>query len=161
MPCHAARHLRVGRMTITHVCHLSTKLFSNYLRATALLRKDLPRPGGRLSPGFGRAGARLKEQVERHLKEPWAADGVLNHPQAALRRDRGRPGIVGEEIHIVVGCVEIGLVEDIECVRLETQPEALLDGKLLGQAYIEALLERTSEHVSARAPVQGLVDIAP
>src|SRR5208283_5591211 len=85
---------------------------------------------------------------------------MLNHSQAALWRVRRRTGEVGKERHVVIRRVERGMVEDIKRVSFKAKPEALLDGKLLGQAHIEAHLEGPAEHISARTPVERLVKIA-
>ena len=90
--------------------------------------------------------------MQAQLQEPRASNSVLNYPQAAYWRDRRRTLVIGEEIDVVVGRVEIGMVEHIEGIGFKAQAEALLDGELLGQAHIEAHLERTAEQVPARSP---------
>lgn len=97
----------------------------------------------------------LKHQVHAQLQETRAAYRVLNQAQAALRRNRCRAFVIGEERHVVVGGIEIGVVEDIERIRFEPQMEALFDLELLGQVHVETHLERASENVTAGASEQG------
>src|SRR5580658_5970262 len=85
---------------------------------------------------------------------------MLNHAQAARGRDGRRTLEVGEKVHVVVRCVEIWMVEHVERVELKTQAEAILDGELLSQAHIEAHLERPSENIAARVPVERLELVA-
>lgn len=61
----------------------------------------------------------LERQVQAQLQEPRAPDCMLDHSQAALRRNRRWPGKVREEIHIVVGRIERGMIEDVERVCLK------------------------------------------
>ena len=78
--------------------------------------------------------------MQAQLEEARAADGVLNLPKAALGRDRRRSLVVGEEVHIVVRRVKIGMVEDIESVRLEAEAEAVLDD---GNSLAKLISKRT------------------
>ena len=76
------------------------------------------------------------------LQEAWAANGVLDHAQAALRGESRRTLKVGEKGNVVVRSVEIGMVENIERVGFKVQTESFLDWELFGQAHVEAHLER-------------------
>src|SRR5580693_6817606 len=99
--------------------------------------------------------------MQAQLQESRAADGVLNQSQAALGRVGRRTSKIGEERDVVVRRVEIGMIEHVERVSPEIQPEALLEGELLGQAHVKANLERTSEQVATRTTVERLEHIAP
>src|ERR1700722_3219393 len=85
---------------------------------------------------------------------------MLNHSEAALRRDRRRACEVGEKGHVVVRRVEVGMVEDIERIEFEAKVEALFKGELLGHAHIEAHLKWPAEQVPSGGAVQGLETIA-
>src|ERR1700752_3736912 len=76
----------------------------------------------------------LEHQVPLELQEAWAANRVLDDAQAALRRNRWRTFVIGEEVHVVVRRVEIGMVENIECIGFKLQLKPLFDQELLGQA---------------------------
>src|ERR1700692_4396558 len=85
---------------------------------------------------------------------------MLDYSQAARGRDRGRNGKVGEKGHVVVWRVEIGMVEDIECVKFEAKVEALFQRELLGDTHIEPHLKWAAEQVPSGGSVQGLETIA-
>src|ERR1700736_1646426 len=94
------------------------------------------------------------------LEESRAPNRVLNNAQAALRRNRRRSRKVGEERHVIVGRIKTRMVENVECVEVKAQTNALCDRKLLCQTRVKAYLERTAEKIAAGAPVERLVKIA-
>ena len=63
--------------------------------------------------------------MQRQLQEARAADGVLDDAQAAFRREGRRPCVVGEEHNVVVGRIEIRMIEEVVCVEVEAQPVTL------------------------------------
>jgi hypothetical protein len=95
------------------------------------------------------AGSASEGEVQAQLQEPRAPNSVLNHTQAALRWNRRRTHEVGEEHHVIVGRVEIGMVEHIKRIGAKTHPKALLDGEFLSHTHVEANLKRSSEQVAA------------
>ena len=99
-------------------------------------------------------GICLERQVQPQLQEPRAPDGVLDDSQAALGWVRGRTFVVREEVHVVVWRIKTGMVEDIECIGLKAQANALGERKLLGQAHVKTHLERTPEDIPTRASVE-------
>src|SRR5579872_2485579 len=99
--------------------------------------------------------------MQRELQEAWAANCVLDHAQAALGGNLRRTCEIGKEGHVVVRSVEIGMVENIERIGFKLQQVALFDLEHLGQAHVEAHLERTSKSVPACISIQGFIEIAP
>src|ERR1700723_4304496 len=99
--------------------------------------------------------------MQRELQEAWAANRVLDHPQAALRGNRWRTYEIGKEAHVVVRSVEIGMVENIERISFKLQRVALFDLEHLGQAHVEAHLEWASKTVPAVISKQGFKVIFP
>jgi hypothetical protein len=93
----------------------------------------------------------LEREMQRHLKEPRTSNGVLNDAKVATRRTGigvGRssdawiePGIhlvvdrrIAEkwiELDIVVGDIEAWMVEDVECLHVVSQIEAVIDFEIL------------------------------
>lgn len=61
-----------------------------------------------------------EDQVRAQLQEPWAANRVLDDAQAALRGYLWRTVVVRKEDYVVVGSVEIGMVENIERIGFKT-----------------------------------------
>ena len=61
---------------------------------------------------------------------------MLNNSQTARRRELGWARIIGEEIYVVVRCVEIRMIEDIECIEIEAQPEPVVENKFFSQRHI-------------------------
>jgi hypothetical protein len=104
--------------------------------------------------GVTRVVVPLEDEVQGQLHKPGAAYRMLNYTQAASRRERRRTSIVGKEINVVIGRVEVGMIKHIESVGLKAQLETILDGKLLSQARVEAHLEWTPEEVPAGIPVK-------
>src|SRR4029077_11932540 len=98
--------------------------------------------------------------MQYQLQEPRAPYRMLDYSQAARRRDGRWASEVGEEGHVVIRRVEIGMVEDIERVKFEAEVEALFERKLLRQAHIEAHLKWAAEQVPSGGSVQGLETIA-
>src|ERR1700739_4748822 len=98
--------------------------------------------------------------MQSQLQEAWAADRVLDDAQASLRRNRWRTCKIGEEVHIVVRSVEIGMVENIKSIGFKLQQVALFDLEHLGQAHIEAYLEGASKSVPACISIQGFIEVA-
>src|ERR1035438_8331366 len=99
--------------------------------------------------------------MQRELQEAWAANRVLDHAQATLRRNRWRTCEIGKEVYVVVRSVEIGMVENIKSIGFKPQQVALFELEHLGQAHIEANLERASKTVPACSSIQGFKLIAP
>src|ERR1700689_2198951 len=99
--------------------------------------------------------------MQRELQEAWAAYRVLDDAQATLRGNLWRTHVIGKERHVVVRSVEIGMVEKIERIGFKPQLVALFKQELLGQAGVEAHLERTSKSIAARSSIQGFIVIAP
>src|SRR5450432_876566 len=71
----------------------------------------------------------LERQMHRQLQEARTAQRVLDNSQAAHRRKRGRARKVGEECNVVVGRVEIRMVEEVKRVGIEAQLEPFTDLK--------------------------------
>src|SRR5579863_2541691 len=88
-------------------------------------------------------------QVQIQLQKPWAADGVLDNSQLSRRRDGRRGSEIRVEADVVVGRVEIRMVEEIEGIRAEAQVEALGEAELLAERGIEADSERPAEQVAS------------
>ena len=78
-------------------------------------------------------------------------------PRLPVGGNDGRPEIIGEERHVVVGRVEIRVIEDIERVEVEAQAEAFVQNEFLAQDHIEAHLERSAEDVAAGVSVERFV----
>lgn len=62
----------------------------------------------------------LKVQMQVQLQEAWAAYGVLDDAEAATGRISGWRFIAGEERDVIVGGVEIRVIEDIECIDVKS-----------------------------------------
>src|SRR5580692_6599897 len=99
--------------------------------------------------------------MQRELQEAWAANRVLDHAQAPLGGNLWRTFEIRKEENVVVRSVEIGMVENVECIGFKLQQVALFDLEHLGQAHIEAHLERASETVPACRSKQGFKFVAP
>src|ERR1700722_12089158 len=105
--------------------------------------------------------AASKRQMHRELQEAWAANRVLDDAQATLWGNRWRTYEIGKEGHVVVRSVEIGMVENIECIGFNPQLVAFFELELLSQAHCEAHLEWPSKSVPAGISIQGFIEIAP
>ena len=57
--------------------------------------------------------------MQAQLQEARTADRVLNHAEATLRRNRRWTGEVGKKCDVIVGRVEIWMVENVEGVSLK------------------------------------------
>jgi len=84
----------------------------------------------------------------------------LDHPQAAGRRNRRRSLVAWKEINVVVGRVEIRVIEEIERVEVKAQAEALADLEFLGERGIDAKLKRRAEEVASSSRIQRFVQVA-
>jgi len=102
-----------------------------------------------------------ERQRQRELQGAWAPNRVLDAAQATRRGNPWRTFEIREEGNVVVRSVEIGMVENIECIGFELQLEALLDQELLGHAHVEAHLEWALKTVPARRSKQGFIEIGP
>jgi len=125
----------------------------------------------------------LERQVQGHLQETRAADGVLDDTELPVGRanigrleanprslrDAGRltgADVVGRirkeriELDVVVRRIEAGMIEDVEGLQIETQLEALGDLEILEQAHVDARLKRAHEDIAAGRTKAGFVDIA-
>src|ERR1700733_13078082 len=98
--------------------------------------------------------------MQRELQEAWAANRVLDHAQAPLGGNLWRTFEIRKEENVVVRSVEIGMVENVECIGFKLQQVALFDLEHLGQTHIEAHLERASKSVPACISIQGFIEIA-
>src|ERR1700691_4154102 len=99
-------------------------------------------------------------QVQRDLQKSRAADRVLDDPQAASERINRRRLKDVEEGDVVVGRVEIRVIEHVERVEVQAQLETLAELELLAQRHVEAYLERPAKQVAPRAAELRLIDIA-
>lgn len=67
----------------------------------------------------------LELQVQRQLEETRASNRVLDHSEASRRRVLRRRRVVREKLDVVVGRVEVRLIENVERVEGEAQAEKL------------------------------------
>src|SRR5450755_1097805 len=122
----------------------------------------------------------LKGQVQGHLQEAGASDGVLDYAQVTRRGadvgvGGGAVGLasfwkwgavlwrVGEErveLHVVVGRVEARVVEDVKGLHIELQAEALGDLEIFEDGHVDTGLEGAAENVTAGRAKSGFVDVA-
>ena len=58
------------------------------------------------------------------------------------------------------GASNTRVIEHVECIEVEAQPEPLVDREFLTQRHVEADLERRAEHVAARTAEKRFIDIA-
>src|ERR1700722_16541956 len=94
------------------------------------------------------------------MQKARTANCVLDDAEATLWGNLRRSFVVGKEVHVVVRSVEIRMVENIEGIGFKPQIVALLEYELLGQAGVEAHLERAPKTVPACRCKQGLIVIA-
>src|SRR6516225_3255451 len=126
------------------------------MRPGAAKRRRLKTP-----PRRGLGEQSLESQMQCHLQETRAADGVLDQAEfAAGRADithvRSAVLLAGDgkrsrvlrrickvriEFHVVVGGIEARMVEDVERLNIKLQPEALADPEILENADVHARLE--------------------
>ena len=164
--------------------HLS-RLFRFRLRAVDSRKAAVPLY--ELMPRFGFLEWRdgyLKRQMHRHLQEAGAADGVLDEPELTVWRanisvrrraillrgiQRGirkwcgiRRRIVEErvELDVVIRSIKTGVVENVESLDVELQPETFVDPKVLEDGHIDARLKGADENIAASCSESGFVDIA-
>src|ERR1700680_2513905 len=112
----------------------------------------------------------LKLQMQRHLDEAWAADGVCERAQMSNRRNcisyrragkaRGRRVTESVEINAIVGNIEARVIEDIEGVHVVPQRKSFRQLEILEGAEIETVLEGTAEDVAPARRVTVLKRVA-
>src|SRR6202162_1863755 len=126
--------------------------------------------------------------MQRHLDEPWAADGVLYHPQVALRRaekcalsrcnartnrerdagggaGRSRPVDgwileVGNKLNAVVRNIEARVIKYVKELRVILQREALRQLEFLKDAEIKSALKWAAENIPSASGVPGFKVVA-
>ena len=103
----------------------------------------------------------------------WMTPSLPDGGRRRRRERRKRPGRHGEwrgvlrrifeewvELDVVVGRVETRVIEDVERLDVEFEPEALGDLEIFEDAHVHAGLERADENVAARGAEVGFVDVA-
>ena len=109
---------------------------------------------------------------------------MLDEPELAVRRAnigvrrraillRGIQGGIGKwsgirrriveervELDVVVGRIEAGVVENIESLHVELQPEAFVDPKVFEDGHVDAGLKRADENIAAGGSKRGFIHIA-
>src|ERR1700722_845187 len=102
--------------------------------------------------------------MHRQLQKAVAPNRLLDHPKVLrvgrrscqrLRIETRKRIKARVELEVGVWRIETGLVEDIECVRLEFQRDALGDLEVLEYREIETGLERSAEDVAPVSTVAG------
>src|SRR4029077_14259528 len=64
------------------------------------------------------------------------------------------------ELDVVVRGIKAGVVENIESLDVELQPETFGDAKVLEDGHVHAGLKRADENIAARGSESGFVDVA-
>ena len=100
----------------------------------------------------------------------WRANIGVRRRAILLRRIQGGIGewsgvlrwIAEEriELDVVVGRIKAGVVENIESLHVELQPETFGDPKVLKDGHVDAGLEGADKNIAAGSAESGFVDIA-
>jgi len=101
--------------------------------------------------------------VQRHLNEPRAADGVLNHAEVASRiaadddRNFAKRRV---ELDVIVGGVETWMVEDIEKLSRKFQGKPFCQLCVLVDRKVPSILKWPAENVASNGAEAGFRHIA-
>src|ERR1017187_10190038 len=95
----------------------------------------------------------LERQMHRQLQEARTPQGVLDDAQAPLRREGSRTREIGEERNVIVGSVEIRVVEKIKRIEVEAQAETIVELERFADGRVEPYLKWRSEGVPSRVSI--------
>lgn len=126
----------------------------------------------------------LEGEMQRHLEEPRAPDGVLDHTKLPpwrfasvckvqswsstglvwvgrfSRRVARETAEKGIEPHVVVWRIETRVIQEVKRLHVKLEPKSLCQFELLEDGHVHARLKWTSKDIAACGAETGFIEIA-